>query len=159
MMEDKFESAQKEIERLDNYYPNSDLSHVYKKHREQIISIAHCVEEIKKNKEISASNLQILEQGAKNSWEEVFYYQAGRYLTEFSFKYDNARELFYRLSNDKDYKVRFRVVTILLNEPRKKIIKDVLKRAFNDKSQIVREKAEDVLNRLNSKRRFCKIRI
>ena len=159
MREENFETAQKEMDRLDKYYPTSDLSHIYKKHRDQIISIVNCVEEIKKNKEISDSNLQILEQGIRNSWEEVFYYQAGRYLCEFSFKYDNAKELFYHLSNDKDYKVRFRAVTILLHKPRKKMIKDILKKALNDKSQIVREKAEDVLYRLNADRRFCKIRI
>ncbi len=149
MNKEKFETVEKEIQKLENHYPYSDLKHVYEKHKEQIYEILYCVARIKEKKQIDNLDLEILEKGIRNSWEEVFYYQAGKYLSEFSYKYENARQLFYKLYNDNDYKIRFRVVTTLLNEPQGQIIKDILTKALNDRSSKVREKAEDVIIRLN----------
>lgn len=149
MNKEKFETVEKEIQKLESHYPYSDLKHVYEKHKEQIFEILYCVGRIKEKKQIDNFDLEILEKGMRNSWEEVFYYQAGKYLSEFSFKYENARHLFYKLYNDNDYKIRFRVVTTLLNEPQDQIIKEILTKALNDRSSKVREKAEDVILRLN----------
>lgn len=148
MRKERFETAEKEIEKLENHYPYSDLKHIYEKHKDQIYQILYCVERIKKKKQIDDLDLEILENGMRNSWEEVFVNQAGMYLSEFSYKYENAKQLFYKLYEDKDFKIRFRVVTTLLNEPHKKIIKDILSKALNDKSSFVRAKAEDVIIRL-----------
>lgn len=153
-MKNKFQDAKSEIERLEKHYLNSDLKHIYLKHKEDIYTILNCVERIKKEKQIHSSDLKILEDGLKNSWEEVFYYQAGKFVSQFSFKYKEAEQLFYKLYDDKDYNVRFRLVTVLLNQPPRRIIKEILSKALHDRSLTVQKKAEDVIQRLNTEWKY-----
>ena len=153
-MKNKFQNAKSEIERLEKHYLNSDLKHTYMKHKEEIYTILNCVERIEKEKQINSVDLKILKDGLRNSWEEVFCHQAGKYLSQLSFNYKEAEQVFYNVFDDKDYNVRFRVVTALLNEPPRKIIKEILSKALHDKSLTVQQKAEDVISRLNTEWKY-----
>ncbi|BCY29157.1 hypothetical protein [Flavobacterium okayamense] len=149
-----FFSAKSEIEKIEKHYINSDLKHIYLKHKEEILIILNCVEKIEKENRITEEDLKILENGIKNSWEEVFFYQAGKYVSHYSFKFKEVEQLFYKLINNKDYKNRFRILTVLLNEPPRKITKEVLSKALNDKSLTIQKKAEDIIIRLNAKHKY-----
>jgi hypothetical protein len=147
-----FKSVEIEIKELEDYYPKSDLNHIYQKHKNQLIEIVNCVDRIQKKGELSDKDLLILEAGIRNSWEVVYYWYAGKYLSLLTHKSEKAKTLFKQLFEDKDCDIRAKIVSILQLKPEKKLIQPILIKAINDKSKIVRIKAVEVTERLEIKK-------
>jgi hypothetical protein len=137
---DKFEiikSAAEEIKKLQEHFSKSNLFHVYQNYREQLFTLIHTAEDIQSNQKLNPSNLKIIEEGIKASWDEVYYYHAGSYLCLLSHYFPEAVELFYRLANDRNWKVRKNTVKLLKLRPQIEVIDKITSLALHDKSRQV----------------------
>ncbi|MBK7212249.1 MAG: hypothetical protein IPH88_02895 [Bacteroidales bacterium] len=139
-------SAKNELIRLDEYYPNSDLKHIYQIHREKIIVLLNTLELVWKQNKLDEESSQILTEGLKNPWEVVFYFLVGKEINLMTGKIKGIENLILEGIEDKRWQTRFNTIVIMKGFKNKEIRKIVLEKALNDKSVKVREMAMDVKN-------------
>jgi|SRR5688572_4557571 len=121
----------------------------YKKIMSDLIDAGY---EIQKKKKVTDKHFKLFEKAVREPYLVVFCHLAGEFLCTLSYTYEEAEEIFIRLSQDRDSNVRLNNITNLLRWPTKKIIDIVLKNGLNDKSTRVRAKVGDVISRLQLKR-------
>lgn len=139
-------SAKNELIRLDEYYPNSDLKHIYQIHREKIIVLLNTLELVWKQNKLDEESSQILTEGLKNPWEVVFYFLVGKEINLMTGKIKGIENLILEGIEDKRWQTRFNTIVIMKGFKNKEIRNIVLEKALNDKSVKVREMAMDVKN-------------
>ena len=140
----EFFSAIKELEKLDQYYPKSDLNHIYQKNRDTIIAQLNTIESIWKTKEVDNAKLNILYQGLQNSWVGIFYYIIGKEINAMTGKINGIEKLIYKGIKDSKWQTRFNTVVIMKGFHHKEILNDIVELGLIDKSKKVREMALDV---------------
>jgi len=145
------ESANAVIKRLDDHYLKSDLIHVYKKHKEILDRLAYAIQQIQDTQSLSQENLILIEEAIKVNWEEVCYYSSGKHLSKLAYKFKDAENLFYKLIECKQWKVRLNIIAILQTNPPENVINDLLKKGLCDKSSKVKLKALDIILGLRRK--------
>lgn len=143
-------SANSELKKLDEYYPKSDLNHIYQKHREQIILILNTIESVWKTKKLNDQNFEILYEGIENSWAGVSFYIVGKEINSMMGKINGIERIIYNGIEDKKWQTRFNTVVIMKGFENKEIQNKVIELGVNDKSKKVQEMALDVKNYWNN---------
>ena len=139
-------NANNELKKLDEYYPNSDLKHIYVKHRDEIIILLRAVETVWQNQQLDKHNFNILYKGLQNSWTVVFYYIVGEQINLMIGKIVGIEELIFKGIEDKNWKTRFNTVVIMKALDNRKIKNRIIDLGLKDKSTKVNEMATDVKN-------------
>lgn len=137
-------SAKNELKKLDEYYPNSDLVHIYKKHRESIIKLLETIEDVWTTKQIEKTNFEVLYDGLKNACTVVFYYVVGEQINLMIGKIVGAEQLIFKGIEDKSWRVRFNTVVIMKGLEKGEIKRKIVELGLKDKSEKVIEMALDV---------------
>jgi len=137
-------NAKEELIKMDEYYLNSDLKHIYQKQREKIILMLNAIELIWKHKILDEQNFEILNDGLKNPWVVVYYYIVGKEINLMTGTVKGIEELILKGIEDKKWQTRFNSVVIMKGFKNKEIRNRVIELALNDKSKKVREMALDV---------------
>ncbi|NVO03986.1 MAG: hypothetical protein HXX09_14920 [Bacteroidetes bacterium] len=137
-------SANIELNKLDKYYPKSDLNHIYQKHREQIILILNSIESVWKAKKLDDKNFEILYEGLGNSWSAVFYNIIGKEINSMIGKINGFEKLILTGIEDHKWQTRFNTIIIMKGFEKKEIQNKVIELGLKDKSTRVREMALDV---------------
>ena len=110
-----------------------------------------CIYDIQETKSLTDKHLLTLEKGLKQPYELVFCDYSGKYLCCLAHSFDSVKNLILRLSSDKQLRIRFNIVTIMLYNPPPEIIYSVLINGLKDKSFKIREKSADIALRLEYK--------
>lgn len=137
-------SAKNELIRLDEYYPNSDLKHIYQIHREKIIVLLNTLELVWKQNKLDEESSQILTEGLQNPWVVVFYYIVGKEINLMIGKVKGIENLILKGIEDRRWQTRFNTTVIMKGFKNTEIRNIVLEKALNDKSAKVREMAMDI---------------
>lgn len=127
-------------------YLNKTTSNKYK---DILFHLIDCAYDIQLNKGLDNEHIVIFENGMRQASELVFDSYSGKFICKLSHHFSEIKQVFVRMADDKSSKVRFNVVTLLLNKPTDEIIEYVIKKCINDKSSKVRSKVADVCQRLN----------
>lgn len=139
-------NANNELKKLDEYYPNSDLKHIYVKHRDEIAILLKTIETVWENQKLSKDDFNILFKGLQNSWVVVYYYVVGEPVNSMIGKIDGIEKLIYKGIEDKNWKTRLNTTIILKGIDNNELKCKIIEIALKDKSQKVREMAIDVQN-------------
>ncbi|WP_074978653.1 hypothetical protein [Zhouia amylolytica] len=139
-------SADNELRELDNYYPKSDLNHVYQKNRDQIINLLNTIEAVWNTSELDNEKFEILYEGLQNSWTAIFYDIIGKEINLMTGKINGVEKLIYNGIKDSKWRTRFNTVVIMKGFEQKKIKNEIIDLGLSDKSKKVREMALDVQN-------------
>ncbi|CAM1367078.1 hypothetical protein [Tenacibaculum xiamenense] len=142
-MKEPFNGKQ-ELKELDNYYPNSDLSHIYLRHRDQIIELLKTIELVWSNKKLESHNFEILYEGLKSSWQVVYFDVLGKEINSMIGVIEGIEQLLMAGINDSKWKVRFNTLVIMKRFKHEEIKKNIIEIALNDKSKKVRKMALDI---------------
>ena len=137
-------SANKELKKMDAYYPNSDLNHIYQKHRNQIVVLLSTIESIWQTKELSDQNFEILYEGLKNSWQGVYFDIIGKEINAMVDKISGIEKIISKGIKDKHWKVRFNSLVVMKIFDSGQLKNEVIDSGLNDKSKKVREMAIDI---------------
>ncbi|AEV68383.1 HEAT repeat domain-containing protein [Acetivibrio clariflavus] len=119
------------------------------KYQTLLYKLIDCIYDIQNNKVLTQSHLSLLEEGMRQPLELIFSEYSGKYAAKLSHNFNEPKELFYKLANDSNSKIRFNAVTLMLCKPTEDVIEYVLSKCVNDKSSSVRRKVADVCCRLN----------
>jgi hypothetical protein len=119
------------------------------KYKQLLFRLIDCAYDIQFEKHLDGSHLDILEQGMRQPLELVFDSYSGKYVSMLSHHFKEAEDIFIRMSNDKNSKVRFNSVTLLLCRPVDKISECIINKCINDNSSLVRKKVADICERLD----------
>lgn len=138
--------ANNELRKLDEYYPNSDLKHIYVKRRDEIIILLNAVERVWKNKHLDKQNFDILYKGLENSWTVIYYNIVGEQINSMIGKIVGIDELIDKGIKDKSWQTRFNTVVITKGIDNREIQNKIIDMALKDKSKKVVEMAHDVKN-------------
>ena len=136
--------AGNELKKLDEYYPNSDLRHIYVKHRNEIIILLRAVETVWQNKQLDKHNFDILYKGLQNSWIVIYYYIVGEQINSMIGKIAGIEELIFKGIEDKNWQTRFNTVVIMKVLDNRDIRNRIIDLGLKDKSKKVSEMATDV---------------
>ena len=139
-------NAEKELKKMDDYYPHSDLSSTYKKHRGQIIELFKTIELIWKTKKINDQSFEILFDGLKNSWHGVYYEIVGKEINAMLGNIEGIERIISYGINNSQWKIRFHTLVIMKGITDKEIQKTIVALGMMDKSKKVREMAADIKN-------------
>ena len=139
-------NANIELRKLDEYYPNSDLKHIFNKYREEIILLVNAVESAWKNKHLDKHNFDILFKGIENSWAGIYYNIVGEQINLMIGKIVGIEELITKGIKDKRWQTRFNTVVIMKGIHNSEIQNKIIDLALKDKSKKVIEMANDVKN-------------
>jgi hypothetical protein len=137
-------NADKELKKLDEYYPNSDLRHIYVKHRDEIIILLRAVETVWQNQQLDKHNFDILYKGLQNSWTVVYYYIVGEQINSMIGKIVGIEELIFKGIIDKNWQTRFNTVVIMKVLDNREIKNKIIDLGLKDKSKKVNEMATDL---------------
>jgi len=137
-------NANDELRKLDEYYPNSDLKHVYVKHREDIILLLRTIENVWQNQQLDKHNFNILYKGLQNPWTVVYYYIIGEQINSMIGKIVGIENLIFKGIEDKSWQTRFNTVVIMKGLDNKEIKSKIIDLGLKDKSKKVSEMASDV---------------
>ncbi len=129
---------------MDTYYPNSDVNHIYQKHRNQIILLLRAIESVWQTKELNGQNFEILYNGLKNSWHGVYFDIVGKQINAMYGKINGIEQLITNGIKDKQWKVRFNSLVIMKVFASGELKNQVVASGLNDKSKKVREMAADI---------------
>ena len=138
--------ARDKLKKLDDYYLRSDSNHIYQKNRDHIITLLNTIESVWKTKELNTSEFEILYQGLRNSWTEIFYYTVGKEINSMIGKINGVEKLIYNGIKDSQWRTRFNTVVIMKGFEHKEILNEIIELGLIDKSKKVREMALDVKN-------------
>jgi len=139
-------NAQEELRKLDEYYPNSDLSHVYSKHRNEIIRLLETIESVWQKNALDKPSFDVLFDGLQNSWVVVYYYVVGEQIDLMLGKIVGVEELLNKGIEDKNWRTRFNTMVVMKALKDQNIKTKIIESGLRDKSKKVREMAEDVKN-------------
>ncbi len=137
-------NANNELSKLDEYYPNSDLKHVYVKHREEIVLLLRTIENVWQNQLLDKQNFNILFKGLQNSWTVVYYYIVGEQINSMIGKIVGIENLILKGIEDKSWQTRFNTVVIMKGLDNREIKSKIIDMGIKDKSKKVSEMAADV---------------
>ncbi|MBL7914749.1 MAG: hypothetical protein JNL49_06850 [Bacteroidia bacterium] len=137
-------NANSELKKLDEYYPNSDLKHVYIKHRDEIIKLLRAVETVWQNQHIDKYTFNILFKGLQNSWTVVYYSIVGEQINSMIGKIVGIEELIFKGIEDRNWRTRFNTVVIMKALDKREIKNRIIDLGLKDKSKKVKEMATDV---------------
>jgi hypothetical protein len=129
-----FDSKKNEIERHDQYYPNSDLSNIYSKNRNKIIEIINLFDQIQKNGKITDSEYKKIEKSLAENWDVIYFYLVGKYLARIETEIPDILEKISSFMDIKNWKLRRNTVSICTLFKNEEIIEVILKKGINDKS-------------------------
>lgn len=139
-------NANNELRKLDEYYPNSDLKHIFNKHRDEIILLVNAVESVWKNKHLDKQNFDILFKGLENTWTGIYYNIVGEQINSMIGKIGGIEELITKGIKDKRWQTRFNTIVIMKGIHNREIQNKIIDLALKDKSKKVIEMANDVKN-------------
>lgn len=139
-------SANNELRKLDEYYPNSDLRHTYFKHRNEIILLLTTIETVWQNQQLDKHNFDILYKGLQNSWTVVYYYIVGEQINSMIGNIVGIEELIFKGIEDKSWQTRLNTVVIMKEIDNREIKDKIITLGLKDKSKKVCEMASDVKN-------------
>ena len=137
-------NANNELKKLDEYYPNSDLRHIYVKHRDEIIILLSAVETVWQNQQLDKHNFNILYKGLQNSWIVIYYHIVGEQINSMIGKIVGIEELIFKGIEDKNWQTRFNTVVIMKVLDNREIKQKIIDVGLMDKSKKVSEMATDV---------------
>ena len=129
---------------MDDYYPNSDLNHIYQKHRKQVILLLNTIEHTWKTKELNDQNFEILYDGLKNPWHGVYFDIVGKEISAMVEKIDGIEKIISNGIKDKHWRVRFNSLVIMKIFNGGELRNQVIEAGRKDKSKKVREMANDI---------------
>ena len=116
-----------------------------------LFELIDCIYEIQNTMTFTEKHLKILENGVTQSNELIFCDYSGKYLCHLSHYFENVKELILRLAQDKQSKIRFNIISIMLYKPPFEIIEKVLIDGLFDKSDRIILKSADIALRLQFK--------
>ena len=93
--------------------------------------------DIQVNKCLTTKHLSKLEEGFRQSWEEVWFECSGRYIARLAHNFFESEELLEKLWNDKNVKIRVKVVSLIRVMPIR-LAEQIMISALQDKSKVVR---------------------
>lgn len=137
-MTEKF-SAKEEIKKMDEYYPNSDLSFHYKKNREQIVVLLDAIESIWEKETINDEQYTLLLNGLRASWSVVWFYVVGVNLIKMYGHIPKVDSLLSDAMSDRSWQTRFNTICVIEDLKDGDFKYQILKSGLNDKSKRVRE--------------------
>ena len=140
----KNHSTNIELRKMDDYYPNSDLNHIYQKHRKQIIVLLNTIESIWEIRDLNDQNFEILYDGLKNSWHGVYFDIVGKEINSMAGKIRGVEKIISNGIKDKHWKVRFNSLVIMKIFDDQELKNEVIELGLNDKSKKVREMADNI---------------
>ena len=138
--------AKTELGKLDKYYPNSNLKHIYVKHREEIIIILSAIETIWKKRNLEEKELSILDKGIANNWLVVYYYIIGEQINLMIGEIIGIENLLFKSVVNKNWQTRFNTIVIMKTIENKEIKNKIIALGLQDKSKKVLEMVIDVKN-------------
>ena len=131
----KNHSTNIELRKMDDYYPNSDLNHIYQKHREQIIVLLNTIESIWETRDLNDQSFEILFDGLKNSWHGVYFDIVGKEINSMVGKIRGVEKIISNGIKDKHWKVRFNSLVIMKIFDDQELKNEVIELGLNDKSK------------------------
>ncbi|TYP79429.1 HEAT repeat domain-containing protein [Paenibacillus methanolicus] len=132
----------------DKEYASVDYMVTDPTQRELCYRMIDSIIEINAQNYLSDALLEPFITAMKTNYKYVVDVAGGR-LAQLTYHYPEAKQVFFNLIHDSNSKVRFNILTALIDKPHEDVIPCLLKAALKDKSVKVRSKVADITFRLS----------
>ena len=117
---------------------NSTLTKNTEHYRQLLYELSDVLYDIQANKRLTKRHIDKLREGMMRSWEYVWYYYSGHFVSLMAEDFPECKELFLELWHSKDAKLRQRAIYILDSDSPDSLVEQVVNESKYDRSKWVR---------------------